>query len=81
MRPLHEPAKMTRELRYLLAREQKDSRFAQLVAQIRRLATEFLTPASMLQGAAKVIAYELRRADYVARQVAEFKADEDSDEG
>jgi hypothetical protein len=72
--PIHEPSKASKDMRYLMAREKKDPRFAQLVARIRQAAAEFLAPATMLSGAAAVVAHELRRHDYASRQSAAFKA-------
>lgn len=76
MRPIHEPAKATKDVRYMAARAKKDERFAQLVDRIREAATEFLAPAAMLQGATLLVAYELRHMDYAGRQAAAFSADQ-----
>jgi hypothetical protein len=79
MGPLHEPSKPSKNLRYLIARAQKDQRFNQLVNRIKDIAVEFLAPASMVQGAADVVAHAIRRADYISRQHAAFKADQNDD--
>jgi G:T-mismatch repair DNA endonuclease (very short patch repair protein) len=76
MRPIHEPAKPSKEMRYLLTKEGKDQRFAKLVDAIRRIATEFVIPANTLRGATAVVVHELRYADYSNRQAHEFKAEQ-----
>jgi|GEM_PF-4706145 len=78
MRPIHEPEKQTKTLRYLKAREQKDERFASLVSKVREIATEFLATPSMMRGAANLIAYEIKCADYVHRQEAAFRAEQEA---
>lgn len=68
MRPIREPRKPTSRIRFLAARMQRDDRFASLVHRIEELAEEFSSTPSMLEDAAALIAYKMRRQDYVVRQ-------------
>jgi hypothetical protein len=69
MRPIREPRKPTTRMRFLLARLTRDDRFNDLVRQMRHLADEFIVTPSTLEDAAAVIAYRMRRQDYVTRQM------------
>lgn len=77
MRPIHEPAKPSKHVRYMMARVSNDERFSKIVDEMRRIALEFLAPASMMQGAASVVAHELRRCNYVLRQKTAEETDEE----
>ena len=68
MRPIREPGKPTNRLRFLLARINRDDRFASLVHRVQELGEEFMATPSMLEDAASVIAHKMRRQDYAQRQ-------------
>jgi len=68
MRPIREPAKPSKRMRFLLARMQRDARFADITTRIVDLVTEFDATPSMIEDAIMVIAYKLRRHNYCVRQ-------------
>jgi hypothetical protein len=68
MRPIREPAKPSKQMRFLLARMQRDARFADITARIIDLVTEFEATPSMIEDAVMVIAYKLRRHNYYVKQ-------------
>jgi len=55
-------------MRFLLARMQRDARFADITTRIVDLVTEFDATPSMIEDAITVIAYKLRRHNYCVRQ-------------
>lgn len=68
MRPIREPAKPSKRIRFLAARMQRDERFADLVRRVEGLAEEFGSTPSMIEDVAAIIAFQMRRQNYVTRQ-------------
>ena len=67
-RPIREPAKLNKRLRFLQARRKKDVRFADICTQLSELGEEFVATASMIEDAAAVVAYNMRKVSYAMKQ-------------
>ena len=67
-KPIREPAKPTKRMRFLLARLNRDPRFADFADELRELGKMFVATPSMIESAAAVVAYQLRQTAYVNRQ-------------
>jgi len=68
MRPIREPSKPSKRIRFLAARMQRDERFADLVHRIESLTAEFESTPSMIEDVAAIIAFQMRRQNYAIRQ-------------
>lgn len=69
MRPIREPGKPGKRLRFLIARMKRDERFNTFTHRVMELAEEFTSTPSMLEDAAAVIAHNMRKHDYLMRQM------------
>lgn len=69
IRPIREPSKPSKRMRFLAARMQSDERFAGFVHRVHELAEEFSSTPSMIEDAAAIIAFQMRRQDYATRQM------------
>jgi len=73
MRPIREPRKPTTRIRFLAARMQRDERFATFVQRMNELTEEYSSTPSMVEDGASLIAFQMRRQDYVTRQMVSDK--------
>ena len=79
-KPIREPAKPTKHMRFLLARLNNDPRFADFVEELADLGRMFVATPSMLESAASVVAYKLRQNKYIRSQGVAAQHDDGLDE-
>ena len=74
-KPVREPAKPTKRMRFLLARMNNDPRFSDFVEELAELGKMFVATPSMIESAASVVAYNLRKSKYIRTQAVPAQHD------
>lgn len=79
-KPIRELAKPTKRMRFLLARMNNDPRFSDFVEELTELGKMFIATPSMIESAASVVAYNLRKSKYIHTQAVHAQHDDEESE-